>query len=109
MENQFIAFGKEEFLCYPGATPFSNGDAPVVLYVSEDICAKISEAVPAPVSEVTLICSGESAELIWWEGENMGAGRSWDGESLSKSVASSVSEMDTDGLFLWLVSLISAK
>lgn len=109
MENQLIAFGKEEFLCYPGATTFSNGDAPLVMYVCEDVCTKISEAISAPVSEVTLICSGESAELIWWEGENVGAGRTWDGEQLSKSVAFAISELNSDGLFLWLVSLISAK
>ncbi|AYP28377.1 hypothetical protein HWB92_gp119 [Serratia phage vB_SmaA_3M] len=109
MENQLTAFSKEEFACYPGATPFSNGDAPLVMYVSDDICAKISEAVSVSVDEVTLICSGESAELIWWEGGTIGAGRSWSGEQLSKNVAFVVSEMDADGLFLWLVSLISAK
>lgn len=109
MENQLTAFGKEEFICYPGATPFSNGDAPLVMYASEDVCAKISEAISTPVDEVALICSGESAELIWWEGETIGAGRSWPGEQLSKNVAFAVSEMDEEGLFLWLSSLISAK
>lgn len=113
MENKLVAFGKEEFACYQGATPFSNGDTPLVMYVSEEICKKISKTISGDetrINEITLVCSGESAELMWWDGEEIGAGRTWEGEQLSKNVAFMISEASNEEeLYLWLVTLLAAN